>query len=154
MSEHHASVRWRRTSADFTYNTYNRAHEVAFNNGAIVVPGSAAPAFKGDVDRVDPEEALVGSLSACHMLTFLAICARKRLIVDSYEDDAVGVMEKNPQGKLWVSRVTLRPRISFAPGTSPDSAVLAEIHRLSHEECFIANSVKTSVSVAPHFPGN
>ncbi len=154
MSEHRAAVRWRRTSADFAYDTYNRAHEVTFNNGAIVVPGSAAPAFKGDVDRVDPEEALVGSLSACHMLTFLAICARKRLVVDSYEDDAVGVMEKNPQGKLWVSRVTLRPRISFAPGTSPDSVVLAEIHRLSHEECFIANSVKTIVSVEPHSSGN
>jgi organic hydroperoxide reductase OsmC/OhrA len=154
MSEHHASVRWRRTSADFTYNTYNRAHEVRFNNGAIVVPGSAAPAFRGDVDRVDPEEALVGSLSACHMLTFLAICARKRLIVDSYEDDAVGIMEKNPDGKLWVSRVTLRPRITFAAGTSPDSAVLAEIHHHSHEECFIANSVKTIVSVEPHSSGN
>lgn len=154
MSEHHASVRWQRTSVDFSYNTYNRAHEVTFNNGTIVVPGSAAPAFKGDADRVDPEEAFVGSLSACHMLTFLAICARKRLIVDSYEDDAVGVMEKNPHGKLWVSQVTLRPRITFAPGTLPDPAVLAEIHRLSHKECFIANSVKTSVSVAPHFPGN
>jgi len=154
MSEHLASVRWKRTSADFTYNTYNRAHEVSFNAGAIVVPGSAAPAFKGDVDRVDPEEAFVGSLSACHMLTFLAICARKRLIVDSYEDDAVGIMEKNPTGKLWVSRVTLRPRITFAQGTSPDPADLAEIHRLSHEECFIANSVKTIVSVEPHSSGN
>jgi organic hydroperoxide reductase OsmC/OhrA len=154
MSEHRASVRWKRTSADFTYNTYNRAHKVTFNNGAIVVPGSAAPAFKGDVDRVDPEEAFVGSLCACHMLTFLAICARKRLTVECYEDDAVGVMEKNPDGKLWVSRVTLRPRITFAQGTSPDPAVLAEIHRLSHEECFIANSVKTIVSVETHSPSN
>ena len=154
MSEHRASVRWKRTSADFTYNTYNRAHKVTFNNGAIVVPGSAAPAFKGDVDRVDPEEAFVGSLSACHMLTFLAICSRKRLTVDCYEDDAVGVMEKNPDGKLWVSRVTLCPRITFAHGTSPDPSVLAEIHRLSHEECFIANSVKTIVSVETHSPSN
>jgi organic hydroperoxide reductase OsmC/OhrA len=154
MSEHRASVRWKRTSADFTYATYNRAHDVTFNNGAIVVPGSAAPAFKGDVDRVDPEEAFVGSLAACHMLTFLAICARKRLIVDSYDDDAVGVMEKNPDGKLWVSRVTLCPRITFAHGTSPDPAVLAEIHGLSHEECFIANSVKTIVSVEPHSLSN
>ena len=154
MSEHHASVRWKRTSAGFTYDTYNRAHEVRFNKGAIVMPGSAAPEFKGDVDRVDPEEAFVGALSACHMLTFLAICARKRLIVDSYEDDAVGIMEKNPDGKLWVSRVTLRPRITFAPETSPDSAVLADIHHHSHAECFIANSVKTIVSVEPHSSGN
>ena len=149
MSEHHASVHWKRTSADFLYDTYNRAHEISFNKGAIVVPGSAAPAFKGDVDRVDPEEAFVASLSSCHMLTFLALCARKRLVVDSYEDDAVGIMEKGANGKLWVSRVTLRPRISFAPGTKVDSAILAEIYHKSHEECFIANSVKTDVSVEP-----
>jgi organic hydroperoxide reductase OsmC/OhrA len=105
--------------------------------------------FKGDADRVDPEEAYVASLSACHMLTFLAICARKRLTVDAYEDDAVGIMEKGANGKLWVSRVTLRPRISFATGTHVSELQLAEIHHLSHEECFIANSVKTDVSVAP-----
>jgi organic hydroperoxide reductase OsmC/OhrA len=149
MSEHHASVRWKRTSADFTYDHYNRTHEVRFNNGAIVYPGSAAPEFKGDADRVDPEEAFVASLSACHMLTFLAICARKRLTVDTYEDDAVGIMEKGSNGKLWVSHVTLRPRVSFAAGTTPDAAALADIHHRSHAECFIANSVKTDVAVVP-----
>ncbi len=149
MSEHHASVRWTRTSSDFGYETYNRAHDVTFKSGAIVLPSSAAPAFRGDADRVDPEEAFVASLSACHMLTFLAICARKRLTVDLYADDAVGFMEKGSNGKLWVSRVTLHPRVSFAPGTSVSAAQLEEIHHLSHEECFIANSVKTDVSVAP-----
>jgi organic hydroperoxide reductase OsmC/OhrA len=149
MSEHHASVRWKRTSADFTYDTYNRAHAVTFKRGAIVLPCSGAPEFKGDADRVDPEEAFVGSLSACHMLTFLAICARKRLTVETYEDDAVGFMEKGSNGKLWVSRVRLQPRVKFAQGASPDAPALAEIHHLSHLECFIANSVKTDVSVAP-----
>ena len=149
MSEHHAGVRWKRTSADFTYNSYNRAHEMTFKSGAIVLAASATPAFKGDADRVDPEEAFVASLSACHMLTFLAICARKRLIVDTYEDDAVGFLEKGANGKLWISRVTLRPRIGFAAGTLVSAAQLAEIHDLSHEECFIASSVKTDVSVAP-----
>jgi len=149
MSEHHASVRWKRTSADYTYDTYNRAHAVTFKDGAIILPGSANVAFKGDADRVDPEETYVGALSACHMLTFLAICARKRLTVETYEDDAVGVMEKGSNGKLWVSRVTLRPRATFASGTSPDAAALADIHRVSHAECFIANSVKTDVSVEP-----
>src|ERR1700761_3127732 len=113
MSEHHASVVWHRTSADFTYDTYNRAHDVRYKSGAIVVPSSGAPAFKGDADRVDPEEAFVASLSACHMLTFLAICARKRLTVDSYEDAAVGYLEKREDGKLWMSRVILAPRIRF-----------------------------------------
>ncbi len=150
MSEHHASVRWTRTSADYTYDTYNRAHDVTFKDGAIVLPGSANVLFRGDEARVDPEEAYVASLSACHMLTFLAICARKRLTVDSYEDDAVGIMEKGSNGKLWVSRVTLRPRVKFAGGTSPDAAALADIHHKSHADCFIANSVKTDVSVEPH----
>jgi len=150
MSEHHASVVWHRTSADFTYDTYNRAHEVRYKSGAIVVPSSSAPTFKGDADRVDPEEAFVASLSSCHMLTFLAICARKRITVESYEDDAVGLLEKDG-GKLWMTRVTLKPRVRFASGTEVDAAKLAEIHHKSHEECFIANSVKTDVTVEPQF---
>jgi organic hydroperoxide reductase OsmC/OhrA len=149
MSEHHASVVWKRTSADFTYETYNRAHEVRYKSGAIVVPSSSAPEFRGDADRVDPEEAFVASLSACHMLTFLAICARKRITVESYEDDAVGLLEKDG-GKLWIARVTLKPRVRFAAGTTIDATALADIHHKSHEECFIANSVKTDVTVEPH----
>ena len=149
MSEHHACVRWTRSSSDFRYESYNRAHDVSFKNGTVIVAGSAAPAFRGDADRIDPEEAFVASLSACHMLSFLAICARKRLTVDSYADDAVGFLEKSASGKLWVSRVELRPRVGFAPGTSPNPDALAQIHRLAHEECFIANSVKTDVSVTP-----
>lgn len=149
MSQHHAAVRWTRTSADFTYDSYNRAHDMLFKNGDVRLPASSAPAFRGDADRVDPEEAYVASLASCHMLTFLAICARKRLIVESYEDDAVGALEKGPNGKLWLAQVTLRPKVVFAPGATPDEAALSELHRLSHEECFIANSVKTDVTIAP-----
>src|ERR1700733_11510711 len=137
MSEHHASLLWQRTSNDFTYESYNRAHEVRFKNGDVVVPASSAPAFRGDAERVDPEEAYVASLSSCHMLTFLAICARKRLTVDSYEDDAAGVLEKAPGGKLWIGHVTLRPLVRFAAGTSVDAAALDEIHHKAHEDCFI-----------------
>jgi organic hydroperoxide reductase OsmC/OhrA len=149
MSEHHASVVWTRTSADFTYDTYNRTHEMRFKDGAIVLPASSAPAFKGDADHVDPEDAFVASLSSCHMLTFLAICARKRLTVESYEDDAVGHLEKGDNGKFWMTKVTLRPRVRFASGTQVDDKALAEIHHKSHQECFIANSVKTDVAVEP-----
>jgi organic hydroperoxide reductase OsmC/OhrA len=148
MSGHHASVRWTRTSADFTYDTYNRAHEVQFKSGAIVLPGSSAPEFKGDADRVDPEESFVAALSSCHMLSFLAICARKRLTVESYEDDAVGYLEKEG-GKLWMTRATLKPRVRFAVAMPVDAATLADIHHKSHAECFIANSVKTDVTVEP-----
>ena len=149
MPAHHATVVWQRTSADFTYDTYNRAHEVRYKSGAIVVPGSGAPMFKGDAERVDPEEQFVAALSACHMLTFLAICARKRLTVESYEDDAVGYLEKGEGGKLWMARATLRPRVRFAAETRVDERTLADIHHKSHAECFIANSVKTDVAVEP-----
>ncbi|HTW34829.1 MAG TPA: OsmC family protein [Rhizomicrobium sp.] len=151
MSDHHATLHWARTSDDFTYNTYNRAHEIRFKDGAVVVPSSAAPEFKGDAGRVDPEEAFVGSLSSCHMLTFLAVCARKRLAVDAYDDEAVGTLEKGPNGKLWMGHVTLRPRVRFAPGVSVDKATLDEIHHRAHEECFIALSVKTEVAVEPEY---
>ena len=149
MAEHHASVRWKRTSPDYTYDTYNRAHEMRFKDGAIVLAASATPQFKGDADRVDPEEAYVASLSSCHMLTFLAICARKKLTVDAYVDDAVGFLEKGPNGRLWMARVILRPHVRFGAGMAVDEAVLADIHHKSHEECFIAQSVKTDVSVEP-----
>ena len=147
MTEHRAQVRWRRTSSDFTYNSYNRAHDVLYKNGRVGLPGSAAPEFKGDGDRVDPEEMFVASLSACHMLSFLAIAARKRIVVDSYEDDAVGFLEKGSDGKLRITRVILRPSVRLGAGI-PGGA-LEEIHHLAHETCFIANSVTTSVAVEP-----
>lgn len=147
MSEHHATIRWARTTADFSYGTYNRAHDIAFKHGAIVVPASAAPQFKGDEHRVDPEEAFVASLSSCHMLTFLAICARKRIAVDAYDDEPVGYLEKDSSGKFWMARVVLRPKVRFATGMSVDKSTLASIHHHSHDECFIARSVKTEVVV-------
>ncbi|MGH6890063.1 MAG: OsmC family protein [Rhizomicrobium sp.] len=149
MSEHRASLRWVRTSADFRYETYNRAHEVLFKGGAIVLPFSSAPEFRGDAERVDPEEAFVAALSGCHMLTFLAICARRRIVPDSYADEASGVLEKGADGKLWLGSVTLRPRVRFAPGTQMDETLLGALHHQAHADCFIANSVKTEVTVIP-----
>jgi organic hydroperoxide reductase OsmC/OhrA len=149
MSEHHAQLRWKRTSADFTYQSYNRAHDVLFKDGAILLPSSSAPEFRGDPDRVDPEEAFVASLSGCHMLTFLAVCARKRLSLDSYEDEASGTLEKGPDGKLWIGHVTLRPFVRFSEGVEISAAELAELHHHAHSDCFIANSVRTDVRVEP-----
>ncbi len=148
MSEYRVSVRWRRTSAGFTYEEYNREHIWSFDAG-IQVRASAAPAYRGKTDCVDPEEAFVATLSSCHMLTFLAIAARKRLVVDSYEDDAVGFMEKNAQGKLAVTRVVLRPKIRFNGAEIPSGEQLMKLHDQSHHECFIANSVLTEVTVEP-----
>ena len=145
MSEHVVDVSWSRGEHEFTYQTYSRDHAWRFDGG-VTVPGSANPAYLGSPGAVDPEEAFVASLSSCHMLTFLAIAARKRLVVDAYDDHAVGVMTKNERGKLFVSHVTLNPKITFA-GPEPDRAVLERMHHLAHEECFIANSVLTEITV-------
>ena len=145
MSEHHAKVAWQRTSPDYTYMTYNRAHEWRFTG--TTVPASAAKEYRGDPDRVNPEEALVAALSSCHMLTFLAIATKRKLSLDSYLDDAVGFMEKNEAGRLAITRVTLRPKIVWTPGTTVSSADLEAMHHEAHEGCFIANSVTTKITV-------
>lgn len=148
MSEYRVTVAWRRESEDFTYASYNRNHVWRVGEHTVI-EASAAPEYKGDGERIDPEEALVASLSSCHMLTFLAIAARKRLDVESYDDDATGHMAKNADGKFWISHVTLRPRIVFVDGVSVSREQLDEMHHLSHEDCFIANSVKTEITVEP-----
>jgi organic hydroperoxide reductase OsmC/OhrA len=146
MSEHRASIQWKRESPDFSTETYNRAHRWVFEGG-IEVPASSAAEFKGDSDRVDPEKALVAALASCHMLTFLAIAAKKRLVVEEYSDQAVGVLEKNADGKLAVTRVTLRPKVVFGGAGAPSSEEIARLHDKAHQHCFIANSVHTSVTV-------
>ena len=147
MSEHRATIGWQRSSADFTYQTYNRAHEWRFT--ATTVPASATKEYRGDESRVNPEEALVAALSSCHMLTFLAVAAKHKLSLDSYRDDAVGVLEKNAAGKLAITRVTLKPTIVWSAGVTVSAEVLAKLHHDAHENCFIANSVTTEVTVAP-----
>jgi organic hydroperoxide reductase OsmC/OhrA len=145
MSEHRVRVAWERGGIDFGYESYPRDHEWSFEGG-VRVPASAAPAFRGNASRVDPEAAFAAALSSCHMLTFLALASRKRLVVDRYEDDAVGFLEKNEAGKLAMTRVVLRPRIAFA-GAAPGPEVLANLHERAHRECFIANSVLTRVEI-------
>ncbi len=148
MSEHKATVSWQRATAGFGLKDYNRAHEWAFDGG-VRVPASSAPQFRGDADRVDPEEALVAALSSCHMLFFLYLCSQRGLVVDAYEDEAVGHLDKRPaDGKLWMSTVTLHPLVTFADPAAVTEELLASIHHEAHEHCFIANSVLTTVQVA------
>lgn len=146
MSEHVAEIKWKRATENFGYDHYNRAHDWTFDAG-ITVPGSAAPAFKGEEDRIDPEEAFVAAISSCHMLTFLAIASKKKLTVDAYSDRAVGHLDKNAQGKLAITSVDLHPHIEFAPGVEVDAVTLKKMHHDAHENCFIANSVKALVIV-------
>ena len=109
---------------------------------------TAAPVYLGNPKNVDPEEAFVASLSSCHMLTFLAIACKKKLLLDEYVDDAVGHMEKNEEGRLAITRVELHPKLKFSGDKQPTEQELEEMHHMSHEQCFIANSVKTKVTVA------
>jgi organic hydroperoxide reductase OsmC/OhrA len=147
MSEHRAHIDWKRGTEDFRYETYPRNHTWRFEGG-VEIPASSAPEYLGDASRVDPESALVAALSSCHMLTFLALAARRRLTVNRYRDDAVGFMEKNADGRLAVTRAVLRPAVEFE-GPAPSAADLEKLHHLAHEHCFIANSVRTEVTVEP-----
>lgn len=148
MSRHEATLTWSRATADFSYDTYDRSHTIVYGSG-VTVPASGAVEFKGDARKMNPEESFVGALSSCHMLTFLAIAARKRLVVDRYDDAAEGFLEKNAEGRLAVTRVVLRPKVRFADGVHVDPATLAELHHKAHEYCFVAQSVRTVVTVEP-----
>jgi len=145
MSEHKAKVVWNRDGKDFTYKTYSRDHKWIANGNEIAA--SATPAYLGNPNRVDPEAALVSALSSCHMLTFLAVAAMKGFVVESYEDEAVGHLEKNAAGKIAVTRVDLHPKIVFGGAKQPSAEDLDALHDKAHKECFIANSVTTDVKV-------
>jgi organic hydroperoxide reductase OsmC/OhrA len=145
MSEHKATIKWSRAGRDFTYKTYSRDHVWSLNGNEV--PASATSAYLGNPSRVDPEAALVAALSSCHMLTFLALAANKGFVVEGYEDEAVGHLEKNAAGKLAVTRVELHPRIAFGGAKQPTAADLDWLHDKAHKECFIANSVTTDVRV-------
>ena len=150
MSTYTATIRWTRDpSTDFAKGQYSRAHEWAFDGGAVV-PASPSPhvvpAPWSDQAGVDPEEAFVASLSSCHMLFFVDFARRSGFVVDSYVDAAEGVLEKRSDGKMAMTRVTLKPRVTWN-GSAPDEAAIADLHHRAHEACFIANSVTTEVAV-------
>jgi organic hydroperoxide reductase OsmC/OhrA len=150
VSTYTATVRWRRDqSTDFSKGQYSRAHEWAFDGGAVV-PASASPhvvpAPWSDPAGVDPEEAFIASLSSCHMLFFVDFARRAGFVVDDYVDEAEGVMEKRADGKIAMAKVTLHPRVGWA-GEPPDGAAIADLHHRAHEACYIANSVTAEVIV-------
>lgn len=151
MAEHIATIRWENTGEDFLRGKYSREHTWTFDGGATI-PASPAPSVVpapwSNPALVDPEEAFVASLSSCHMLTYLYVAARAGFTVSTYEDTAVGAMSKNEKGIPWVSRVTLNPKITYSGEKQPAAADIEKLHHLAHEQCFIANSVKTEVVVA------
>jgi organic hydroperoxide reductase OsmC/OhrA len=152
MSEYVVEVKWNRGDAAFTDHRYSRGHLWTFDGG-IEVPASSSPSvvrLPMSVEAaVDPEEAFVASLSSCHMLWFLDIAARRKFVVDHYSDQALGVMGKDSTGKTAMIHVTLRPAVRFVGEQQPTQDDVTEMHHQAHEECFIANSVKTEVRCEP-----
>lgn len=150
MSEYKATIKWARNSPDFLKGKYSREHTWTFDGG-VTVPATSSqhvvPVPYSNPANVDPEEAFVASLSSCHMLTFLFLAQKQGFQIDSYEDEAVGVVTKNETGKMWVSAVTLNPKIAFSGGKLPSAEDQERLHHGAHDNCFIANSVKTDVTV-------
>lgn len=138
---------WARDGAKFGTG-YNRNHQWRFDGG-VVIPASSAPGLSGDPTRVDPEEAFVASISSCHMLWFLYLAGEQGFIVDRYTDAAVGTMAKGDDGRIGITKVDLRPTIAWS-GDPPSADDIATLHRTSHQRCFIANSVRTTITVHAH----
>lgn len=151
MSEHRATINWTRTGPDFLKGKYSREHTWRFDGG-LTVPASPSPSVVpapySNPAHVDPEEAFVAAVSSCHMLSFLYLASQRGFQIDSYADEAVGVMTKSEQGVPWVSSVTLHPRITYSGEKLPAPADEEQLHHLAHEQCFIANSIKTEVIVS------
>ena len=150
MSEYKATIKWQRTSPDFLKGKYSREHTWTFDGG-VTVPASASPFVVpvpfSNPAHVDPEEAFVAAISSCHMLTFLYLASKEGFQIDSYEDEAVGKVTRNEKGVPWVSLVTLNPRIAYSGEKLPAPADKERLHHLAHEQCYIANSIKTDVTV-------
>ncbi|SFM57523.1 OsmC family protein [Rugamonas rubra] len=145
-----ATLEWQRNGQVFLDQRYSRAHTWSFDGG-LTVPASSSPLSvpppMSEAANLDPEEALVAATSSCHMLFFLSIAAQRGHTVDSYVDRAVGVLGKNADGKMAMTRIALRPEISFAGTTWPGAEELAAIHHAAHDKCYIANSLKAEVVV-------
>lgn len=147
MSEYGATVAWHLApDASFDYETFDRSHEWTFAGGEVV-QASGSPEYFGTASRVNPDEAVIAATASCHMLTFLSIAAKQRLKVLSYVDRPRGVVEKNEEGRLAITRIELRPRVVFE--TDPDAAALKKLHDAAHRNCFVANSLRAEVTVEP-----
>jgi organic hydroperoxide reductase OsmC/OhrA len=146
MSEHKTKLTWKRKDSGFGYKEFPRGHEWAFPRSGQTLRASAAPEYLGDADRADPEEAFTAALTSCHMLTFLAIASMSGFVIESYEDEAVGHLEKADDGKPWLAKVEMHPKIEFSGDKIPSLEDIDKLHEKSHHECFLARSVKTEIT--------
>jgi organic hydroperoxide reductase OsmC/OhrA len=155
MSTYTATIHWNNTGPDFVGNKYSREHRWEFDGG-VIVKASASPHIVpmpwANPDHVDPEEAFVASLSSCHMLFFLSLAARQGYRLDSYTDQASGVMEKDAAGKMVITTVTLSPLAVFNGDKVPERETIEKLHHQAHELCFLANSVRSEILIQPVYP--
>lgn len=151
MSTYTATLAWSRGDQLFSDGKYSRAHEISFDGG-VTIPASSSPHVVklplSREDAIDPEEMLVASLSSCHALFFLDFARRAGFVVDSYIDQAEGVMGKDDRGRVVMSQVKLRPIIEWAGDKQPTPEEIRELHHKSHEACFIANSFRGDIAIA------
>jgi organic hydroperoxide reductase OsmC/OhrA len=151
MNSYTATIIWKRGQQAFTDGKYSREHLVSFDGGASIAGSSSPHVVRVPLSRedaADPEEMLVASLSACHMLFFLDFARRAGFTIDSYEDAAEGVMGKDERGRVAMTNVRLKPNIVWSGEKRPSAAEIDDLHHKSHEACFIANSFRGEVEVA------
>jgi organic hydroperoxide reductase OsmC/OhrA len=148
MSNYKATVTWKRETNDFNYETFDRTHQIEFGGG-IKCQASSAPEYLGKANLVNPEELLASALASCHMLTFLAVASKSRLNVKSYSDQAVATLDKNAEGKLCVTKITLQPKVVFEGNETIPFEKVQELHAKAHKHCFIANSISAKVAIEP-----
>jgi len=151
MVEHRASIAWSLADGDFLHGRYSRAHTWRFDGGLTVAASPAPSVYPpplSDPAAIDPEEAFVAAIASCHMMSFLHVAAKAGIAVERYDDDAVGTLAKDAEGRRWIERVRLKPRVVYRDAV-PSADLERELHAQAHDVCFIANSVRSEVIIAP-----
>ena len=150
MGQHKTSIHWERDTEHFNLKSFNRDHVIRFENG-VAINATSAPEYTGNLELISPEDLLVAAISSCHMMTFLAIASLKNWLVQTYNGQAQGFLEENPRGRVMMNRVILHPLVLFSGSNQPSSKDQENIHLKAKRSGFIANSVRTSISIQPPF---
>lgn len=152
MPNYKATIHWKRSGAKFLDHKYQRRHTWTFDSG-LTMTAAASPHIVGesytDPSAIDPEEAFTASVASCHMLWFLSLAAGRGFVVNNYMDNSQGVLEKNSEGKLAMTKVIIRPVVTFETERMPSQNDFLGLHRQAHSKCFIANSIKSDIEILP-----
>ena len=150
MGQHKTSIHWERDTEHFNIKSFNRDHVIRFENG-VVIHATSAPEFTGNPDLISPEDLFVATISSCHMMTFLAVASLNKWLVQTYRDQAQGFLEENPAGRIMMNRVILQPQVVFSGSNHSSRKAQEDMHLKARRSGFIANSVRTSISIQPNF---